>query len=108
MRAWRRRAAGAEGQGFRFAMAGLDGGRLNIAACSLGGAQAALDIALDYVQERRAFGRAMADFQNTQFRLADMRTELEAARALLWRACGEARCTARRTPPPSAPWPSAS
>jgi alkylation response protein AidB-like acyl-CoA dehydrogenase len=77
---------GAEGQGFRFAMAGLDGGRLNIAACSLGGAEAALDIALDHVRQRRAFGRAVAEFQNTQFRLADMRTELEAARALLWRA----------------------
>ena len=80
---------GEEGQGFRFAMQGLDGGRLNIAACSLGGAQAALDKALAYVQERRAFGRAIADFQNTQFKLADMRTELEAARCLLWRACGK-------------------
>jgi alkylation response protein AidB-like acyl-CoA dehydrogenase len=80
---------GAEGQGFRFAMAGLDGGRLNIAACALGGAQAALDAALAYVQERRAFGKAIADFQNTQFRLADMRTELEASRALLWRACAK-------------------
>jgi len=80
---------GAEGQGFRFAMSGLDGGRLNIAACSLGGAQRALDIALAYVRERRAFGRAIADFQATQFRLADMATELEAARGLLWRACGK-------------------
>jgi alkylation response protein AidB-like acyl-CoA dehydrogenase len=80
---------GEEGQGFRFAMAGLDGGRLNIAACSLGGAQAAVDRALAYVQERRAFGRAIADFQNTQFRLADMRTELEASRTLLWRACAK-------------------
>jgi len=80
---------GEEGQGFRFAMAGLDGGRLNIAACSLGGAQAALDIALAYVQERHAFGRAIADFQNTQFRLADMQTELEVARTFLWRACSK-------------------
>jgi alkylation response protein AidB-like acyl-CoA dehydrogenase len=80
---------GEEGQGFRFAMAGLDGGRLNIAACSLGGAQAALDIALAYVQERRAFGKAVADFQNTQFRLADMQTELEVARTFLWRACAK-------------------
>ena len=80
---------GEEGQGFRFAMAGLDGGRLNIAACSLGGAQAAVDRALAYVQERRAFGKAIADFQNTQFRLADMRTELEASRTLLWRACAK-------------------
>jgi len=80
---------GEEGKGFRYAMAGLDGGRLNIAACSLGGAQAALDIALNYVQERRAFGKAIAEFQNTQFKLADMRIELEAARALLWRACAK-------------------
>lgn len=80
---------GEEGQGFRFAMAGLDGGRLNIAACSLGGAQAALDKALAYVQERQAFGKPIADFQNTQFRLADMQTELEAARSLLWRACAK-------------------
>jgi alkylation response protein AidB-like acyl-CoA dehydrogenase len=78
---------GQEGEGFRFAMAGLDGGRLNIAACSLGGAQAALDKALAYVQERRAFGKPVSDFQNTQFRLADMQTELEACRTLLWRAC---------------------
>jgi alkylation response protein AidB-like acyl-CoA dehydrogenase len=80
---------GEEGQGFRYAMAGLDGGRLNIAACSLGGAQAALDIALAYVKERRAFGRPIADFQATQFRLADMATELEAARSFLWRACAK-------------------
>ena len=80
---------GEEGQGFRFAMAGLDGGRLNIAACALGGAQAALDKALAYVQERRAFGKAVAEFQNTQFRLADMQTGLEAARSLLWRACAK-------------------
>jgi len=80
---------GEEGQGFRYAMAGLDGGRLNIAACSLGGAQAALDIALSYVKERRAFGRPVADFQATQFKLADMATELEAARTLLWRACAK-------------------
>jgi alkylation response protein AidB-like acyl-CoA dehydrogenase len=80
---------GEEGQGFRFAMAGLDGGRLNIGACSLGGAQAALDIALAYVQERQAFGQNVAKFQATQFRLADMATELEAARTLLWRACAK-------------------
>ena len=80
---------GEEGQGFRFAMSGLDGGRLNIAACSLGGAQRAMDIALDYVKQRRAFGRAVADFQATQFRLADMATELEVARGFLWRACGK-------------------
>jgi alkylation response protein AidB-like acyl-CoA dehydrogenase len=80
---------GDEGIGFKVAMAGLDGGRLSIGACSLGGAQAALDKALAYVQERRAFGRAVADFQNTQFRLADMQTELEAARTFLWRACAK-------------------
>ena len=80
---------GEEGQGFRYAMAGLDGGRLNIAACSLGGAQSALDIALNYVKSRRAFGRAVAEFQATQFRLADMATELEVARTFLWRACAK-------------------
>jgi alkylation response protein AidB-like acyl-CoA dehydrogenase len=80
---------GEEGQGFRFAMAGLDGGRLNIGACSLGGAQRALDIALAYVKERHAFGLAVEKFQATQFRLADMATELEAARTLLWRACAK-------------------
>ena len=80
---------GEEGMGFRYAMAGLDGGRLSIAACSLGGAQAALDIALEHVKQRRAFGRAVADFQATQFRLADMATGLEAARHLLWSAAAK-------------------
>ncbi|TXN02703.1 acyl-CoA dehydrogenase [Methylobacterium sp. WL103] len=74
---------GAEGEGFRFAMAGLDGGRLNIAACALGGAQAALDRTLAYLQDRRAFGQKLSDFQALQFRLADMATELEVARAFL-------------------------
>ena len=74
---------GAEGDGFKIAMAGLDGGRLNIGACSIGGAQRCLDEALGYVKERRQFGRAIAEFQNTQFKLADMVTNLEAARALL-------------------------
>ena len=77
---------GEEGQGFRIAMAGLDGGRLNIGACSLGGAQSAIDKALAYTKERKAFGQRIADFQNSQFRLADMEIELEAARSLLWRA----------------------
>jgi alkylation response protein AidB-like acyl-CoA dehydrogenase len=77
---------GAEGQGFRIAMGGLDGGRLNIAACSLGGAQAALEKSLLYVTERKAFGGPLAALQDIQFRLADMATELEAARTLLWRA----------------------
>jgi alkylation response protein AidB-like acyl-CoA dehydrogenase len=77
---------GEEGQGFRFAMAGLDGGRLNISACALGGAQDALDRALTYVQDRKQFGRTIADFQATQFKLADMETELSAARSLLYEA----------------------
>ncbi len=77
---------GAEGDGFRFAMMGLDGGRINIAACSLGGARACLEAATAYMQERRAFGRALADFQSLQFKLADMATELEAARLMVHRA----------------------
>ncbi|TCR60863.1 isobutyryl-CoA dehydrogenase [Bosea sp. BK604] len=77
---------GPEGIGFKIAMAGLDGGRLNIGACSLGGAQAALDKALAYAQERKAFGARIADFQALQFKLADMATELEMARTFLWRA----------------------
>ena len=77
---------GEEGIGFRIAMAGLDGGRLNIGACSLGGAQAALDKSLAYMAERKAFGKRLDEFQALQFRLADMATELEAARALLYGA----------------------
>jgi alkylation response protein AidB-like acyl-CoA dehydrogenase len=77
---------GPEGRGFGFAMAGLDGGRINIAACSLGGAQAAFDRALAYMAERRAFGSALTGFQALQFRLADMATRLEVARSFLWRA----------------------
>ena len=77
---------GEEGIGFKIAMAGLDGGRLNIAACSVGGAQAALDKALAYMGERHAFGRRLDEFQALQFRLADMATELEVARTFLWRA----------------------
>jgi alkylation response protein AidB-like acyl-CoA dehydrogenase len=77
---------GNEGQGFKIAMAGLDGGRLNIGACSLGGGQAALDKTVRYLRERRAFGHSLDEFQALQFRLADMATELETARALLWRA----------------------
>ncbi|MGB3867360.1 MAG: isobutyryl-CoA dehydrogenase [Xanthobacteraceae bacterium] len=77
---------GDEGIGFKIAMAGLDGGRLNIAACSLGGAQAALDKTLAYMKERKAFGKRLDEFQALQFRLADMATELEAARTFLWRA----------------------
>jgi alkylation response protein AidB-like acyl-CoA dehydrogenase len=74
---------GPEGEGFKYAMKGLDGGRLNIAACALGGAQDALDRALAYVQERSQFGKRIVDFQATQFALADMETELCAARTLL-------------------------
>lgn len=77
---------GAEGDGFKIAMAGLDGGRINIAAASLGGAQAAFDKAVSYMGERRAFGRALTEFQALQFTLADAATDLEASRTLLWRA----------------------
>ncbi len=77
---------GAEGDGFRIAMSGLDGGRLNIGACSLGGGQSALDKALAYMKERKAFGKRLDEFQALQFRLADMATELECARTFLWRA----------------------
>jgi alkylation response protein AidB-like acyl-CoA dehydrogenase len=77
---------GAEGEGFKIAMAGLDGGRVNIAACSLGGAQAALEKALRYMKERTAFGKRLDEFQALQFRLADMATALEVSRAVLWRA----------------------
>ena len=76
---------GQEGDGFRYAMMGLDGGRLNIAACSLGGARLALETALEYVASRKQFGKALAEFQNTQFKLADMATQLEAARLLVLR-----------------------
>jgi len=74
---------GAEGEGFRIAMSGLDGGRINIGACSVGTARAALEEAQSYVSERKQFGRAIADFQATQFKLADMATELEAARLMI-------------------------
>jgi alkylation response protein AidB-like acyl-CoA dehydrogenase len=77
---------GAEGQGFRIAMAGLDGGRLNIAACSLGGAQFCLDRTIGYMRERRQFGTRLADFQALAFRIADYATAIESARLLLWRA----------------------
>jgi alkylation response protein AidB-like acyl-CoA dehydrogenase len=74
---------GAEGEGFRIAMAGLDGGRINIGACSVGTARAALEEAMAYVRDRKQFGRAIADFQATQFKLADMATELEASRLMI-------------------------
>lgn len=75
---------GAEGEGFKIAMQGLDGGRLNIGACSLGGAQRAFDEAVAYVKDRRQFGKAIADFQATQFTLADMATSLLAMRLMLY------------------------
>ena len=77
---------GAEGQGFKIAMAGLDGGRLNIGACSVGGAQFCLDRTIDYMKERKQFGTRLADFQALQFRVADYATELDAARLMLYRA----------------------
>jgi alkylation response protein AidB-like acyl-CoA dehydrogenase len=77
---------GAEGHGFKFAMSGLDGGRINIGACSLGGAWSALDKARDYASERKAFGRAIGDFQAIQFKIADMAMDLEAARLMIYRA----------------------
>jgi alkylation response protein AidB-like acyl-CoA dehydrogenase len=74
---------GAEGEGFRIAMSGLDGGRINIGACSVGTARSALEEALSYSKERKQFGRAIADFQASQFKLADMATELEASRLMI-------------------------
>jgi alkylation response protein AidB-like acyl-CoA dehydrogenase len=76
---------GKEGDGFRYAMMGLDGGRLNIAACSLGGARLALETTQAYVTTRKQFGKSLADFQNTQFKLADMATQLEACRLMVLR-----------------------
>ena len=85
---------GQEGEGFRFAMMGLDGGRLNIGACSLGGAQRCLDEAIAYTKDRQQFGQRIADFQNTQFTLADMDTELQAARYLLYVAAAKVTANA--------------
>ena len=77
---------GDEGMGFKIAMSGLDGGRLNITACSIGGAQTTIDKSIAYMRERKAFGKRLDEFQALQFRLADMAIELEAARTFLWRA----------------------
>ncbi len=77
---------GAEGEGFRIAMMGLDGGRINIGACSLGAARAALEQSQRYVVERRQFGKQIGEFQATQFKLADMATDLEASRLMIWNA----------------------
>ncbi len=76
---------GEEGDGFKIAMMGLDGGRLNISACSLGGARACLEAAREHLLERRQFGQPLADFQALRFKLADMATELEAARLMVQR-----------------------
>ncbi|MBH0112623.1 acyl-CoA dehydrogenase family protein [Novosphingobium sp. YJ-S2-02] len=86
---------GKEGDGFKFAMAGLDGGRINIGACSLGGAQRCIDEAVAYVKDRSQFGQALAEFQNTQFTLAQMAAELEAARALLYIAADKVSAGSR-------------
>jgi alkylation response protein AidB-like acyl-CoA dehydrogenase len=77
---------GEEGMGFKYAMAGLDGGRLNIAACSIGAAQSALDQTVAYMAERRAFGKSIDQFQGLQFRLADMEIALQSARTFLRQA----------------------
>ena len=77
---------GPEGIGFKVAMAGLDGGRINIGACSLGGAQYCLDRTIEYMRERKQFGMRLSDFQALRFRIADYATEIEAARLLLWKA----------------------
>jgi alkylation response protein AidB-like acyl-CoA dehydrogenase len=77
---------GKEGDGFKIAMAGLDGGRLNIAACSIGGAQFCLDRTIEYMRERKQFGSRLSDFQALRFRIADYATELEAARLMVRRA----------------------
>jgi alkylation response protein AidB-like acyl-CoA dehydrogenase len=80
---------GAEGEGFTIAMMGLDGGRLNIAACSIGGARACLDAAREYMKQRRQFGKPLAEFQALQFKLADMATALEAARLMVQRGAAD-------------------
>jgi alkylation response protein AidB-like acyl-CoA dehydrogenase len=80
---------GNEGDGFKIAMAGLDGGRLNIGACSIGGAQFCLDLALDHMRERKQFGSRLADFQALRFRVADYATELEAARLMVRQAAAK-------------------
>ena len=77
---------GKEGQGFKIAMAGLDGGRLNIAACSIGGAQFCLDRTVEYMRERKQFGSRLSDFQALRFKIADYATEIEAARLMVRRA----------------------
>lgn len=77
---------GREGDGFKIAMTGLDGGRLNIAACSIGGAQFCLDRTIEYMRDRKQFGSRLSEFQALRFRIADYATEIEAARLMMWRA----------------------
>ncbi len=89
---------GDEGIGFNIAMAGLNGGRINIGACSLGGAQEAYDVAKTYVGEREQFGRKISDFQATQFKLAEMATKLEASRLMLYRAAAALDARAHDAP----------
>ena len=99
---------GEEGEGFRFAMAGLDGGRLNIAACSLGGAGLAFDVAKSHLETRHQFGKPLKEIQALQFRLADMATELEAARLMVRRGAAALDATRPQRHPATAPWPSGS
>ena len=80
---------GKEGDGFKIAMQGLDGGRINIASCSLGAARICLEKSLEYVHDRKQFGKKISDFQATQFKLADMATQLEAARLMVLKAASE-------------------
>lgn len=84
-----RNLLGSEGEGFKFAMKGLDGGRINIGICAVGTAQAALETALNYVQERKQFGSAIAELQSVQFKLADMLTQTIAARQMLYLAANK-------------------
>ena len=77
---------GSEGEGFKIAMAGLDGGRINIAACSLGAAQSAFDKSIDHMHDRHAFGKQLTELQALQFKIADMETDLQAARIFLYQA----------------------
>ncbi len=84
---------GKEGEGFSIAMAGLDGGRINIAACSIGGAQFCLDTTIAYMRERKQFGQRLTDFQALRFRIADYATQIEAARLMVHRARPPSRTT---------------
>lgn len=89
---------GKEGEGFKIALSALDGGRINIAACSLGGARACLSLAKNYMEERQQFGRKLSEFEALQFKLADMATELEAARLMVYRAAAALDTQHKETP----------